>query len=300
MKCLIINNPVSGHSKTEEQIAEIVEALKTKYETVDIVSTTETITATNISTENLGKYEVYVVLGGDGTFNEMLRGIAGKENRPLVGYIPSGTVNDFALCNKIPFNYKKAVDVILNGRIVPKSCMFINGIPADYVICAGMFSCSSYVADNSFKKKIGKLAYYHAIFFKDEGRHGERVEVTLPETGESFSALCTFIAGLNNSSIGGLRVTKQDFGNEDQFYFFMARRKKGFFPFAATLFAMLRVYIVKVDRIPRDTKHLVIRKVTKASVKTLSNTQWNVDGERGPRGDAEITYKQDQFSLFVP
>ncbi|MDR3263749.1 MAG: hypothetical protein LBT30_05505 [Clostridiales bacterium] len=297
MKCLIINNPVSGHSKSPAEIEEIVNRLKTKYETVDLKETLENVTSENIACENIGKYDVFVVLGGDGTFNEMLRGIVGKPDRPVVGYIPSGTVNDFARSNKIPLTYKEAVEVILNGKTKLKSTMFINGIPACYLIGAGMFTSSSYTAKNEVKRKIGKLAYYLEILFHDKGRHGEQLEITLD--GEKHNSLYTFVAGLNNAHIGGLLVTKQYNDNKDFFYVLLSKRKKGFFPLIVSLLAMVRTYLKKIENI-KDTKHIVIRKVNSMSVKSLTNTPWNIDGERGPVGDAEITYQQNTFEIFVP
>lgn len=42
------------------------------------------------------KYDCVVFSGGDGSFNEVLRGIGDMEKLPLLGYIPGGTANDIA------------------------------------------------------------------------------------------------------------------------------------------------------------------------------------------------------------
>ena len=47
-----------------------------------------------------------IVLGGDGTFNDITCGIAAMDKRPILGYIPTGTVNDIARNLKISKNYK--------------------------------------------------------------------------------------------------------------------------------------------------------------------------------------------------
>jgi diacylglycerol kinase (ATP) len=294
---LIINNPVSGHSKKPEEIREITEKLKTKYDVVDVCSTTETLNAEEISQKNSDIYDLFVVLGGDGTFNETLRGVAGKEKRPTIGYIPCGTVNDFARSNGIPFNYKEAVEVILDGKIVSKSAMFINGIPSAYLVGAGIFTCVSYTANQNLKRKIGKLAYYLDILFRDKGRHGEQLEITLDDN-ETHKSLYSFVAGLNNSYVGGLHLSHLSFDNDDSFYAVLAKRKKGVFNLIISLFSMLRAYIKKVENV-EDTKHIVVRRVNKMSVKSLSNTVWNIDGEKGPEGNAEITYKKDQFEIIL-
>ena len=53
-----------------------------------------------------------VVMGGDGTINEVLNGIVFSENVTL-GYIPIGSSNDFARGMGIPKKLEKALDVVL-------------------------------------------------------------------------------------------------------------------------------------------------------------------------------------------
>ena len=40
-------------------------------------------------------YDLLIAAGGDGTLNEVVNGIAEQPNRPKLGIIPMGTVNDF-------------------------------------------------------------------------------------------------------------------------------------------------------------------------------------------------------------
>ncbi|MDR2047530.1 MAG: hypothetical protein LBP79_06530 [Clostridiales bacterium] len=297
MNCLIINNPVSGHSKTEREIQIITEKLKTKFAPVDVQTTTETLTAQIISENNVGKYGLFVVLGGDGTFNEVLRGVAGRDRRPLIGYIPSGTVNDFARTEGIPLDYKEATDAIINGEPKPRGAMFINGIPAAYLVAAGMFTCVSYTTDQNRKRKIGKLAYYIEVLFRDSGRHGISLETEID--GEKHSGLFTFVAALHNEHIGGMHVSRAKLENGDPFYLILAKRKKGIFGLFASLCSMANVYAKKIEN-AKNTKRIVVKKTDGATLKALSEIQWNIDGEKGPAGDAVITYKPNQFELVLP
>ena len=56
---------------------------------------------------------VIVVLGGDGTLNEVINGITRPEN-VVLGYIPTGSSNDFARSLKIPADPWKALDLVLH------------------------------------------------------------------------------------------------------------------------------------------------------------------------------------------
>ena len=62
-----------------------------------------------------------VALGGDGTVNEIINGITDFEHTKL-GYIPTGSSNDFARSMKIPTNTRKA----LHNIIFNKQCKEID------------------------------------------------------------------------------------------------------------------------------------------------------------------------------
>ena len=57
-----------------------------------------------------------VAVGGDGTVNEIARGIIGTEC--LLGIIPTGSGNGLARHLKLPFSLKKALNCIANGRFI--------------------------------------------------------------------------------------------------------------------------------------------------------------------------------------
>ena len=57
-----------------------------------------------------------LVIGGDGTMNEVLNGICYPDYVTL-GLIPSGSGNDFAKAAGIPKDPQKALDLILSGKI---------------------------------------------------------------------------------------------------------------------------------------------------------------------------------------
>ena len=59
-----------------------------------------------------GQEHRIVVLGGDGTVNEVVNGIR-EPGKVTLGYIPIGSSNDFARGLKIPKDPEKALDIIL-------------------------------------------------------------------------------------------------------------------------------------------------------------------------------------------
>jgi diacylglycerol kinase (ATP) len=60
-----------------------------------------------------------IVLGGDGTVNEVVNGLltAGQDYMPSVGIIPSGSSNDFSKSLGIPQHLQEACRVIVEGKV---------------------------------------------------------------------------------------------------------------------------------------------------------------------------------------
>lgn len=111
-----------------------------------------------------------IVLGGDGTVNEMMQGIS-DPSRLLLGYIPTGSSNDLARDLKIPKDPLKALHRILHsekptsmdlGNVTYSDgktrCFFVScGIGYDAAICEE--TNRSVLKDVLNRMGFGKLTY---------------------------------------------------------------------------------------------------------------------------------------------
>lgn len=61
------------------------------------------------------KYDIVVAVGGDGTVNEVAKGLVGSDTK--FGIIPVGSGNGLARHLKIPMSYTKAAEVILEENV---------------------------------------------------------------------------------------------------------------------------------------------------------------------------------------
>ena len=113
----IIYNPTSGKEMFKRALPDVLIKLeKAGYET-SAYATERAGDATKEAERALEQeYDLLIVAGGDGTLNEVVNGIAEQPNRPKLGIIPMGTVNDFGRALHLPSNIMKAVDVIVNGH----------------------------------------------------------------------------------------------------------------------------------------------------------------------------------------
>ena len=106
-----IINPISGTDK-KKNIHSIIDEYfdKSKYN-IDICSTELPEHATHLSMEaSILKYDVVVAVGGDGTINEVGKGLVNSDT--LLGVIPMGSGNGFASHLKIPKDISEALSVI--------------------------------------------------------------------------------------------------------------------------------------------------------------------------------------------
>ena len=160
-----------------------------------------------------------VVVGGDGTINEVLNGIH-DFHRIRFGVIPTGSANDFARGLNLPSKTEEALEQILSsdgsfrmdlGKVTyktggsEKEYLFgiSSGVGMDAIVCKKV--------QESFQKKLlnklhlGNIAYVlmtvQTLFFM------EQYEVTItdahvPEVNRHFSDLI-FLAGMNCPAEGG-------------------------------------------------------------------------------------------------
>ncbi len=81
------------------------------------------------------------------------------ESRPVCGYIPTGTVNDFARGLKLPTRVRNAAKTAVADKIKPMDIGLMNGEVFTYVAAFGAFTSVSYETPQAFKNLLGRAAY---------------------------------------------------------------------------------------------------------------------------------------------
>ena len=118
---------------------------------------------------------VVIAAGGDGTLNEVVRGLAGSKT--LLGVLPAGTMNVFAREMGIPFDsLERAFLVIERGFVRDVDLFEANGAP--FVQMAGVGFDAMVIEETTWeaKKMLGPLAYLLAAV-KVLGEEPPKLEV---------------------------------------------------------------------------------------------------------------------------
>lgn len=106
-----------------------------------------------------GCYDILVCSGGDGTLNEVIQGCMASKTRCDIGYIPSGSTNDFARGLGIPKEPEEAVDCILHGEPMRCDVGCFNEKYFTYIAAFGAFTEISYQTPQQYKNVLGHAAY---------------------------------------------------------------------------------------------------------------------------------------------
>ena len=95
-KMMLIVNPVAGRQDAKKNLAELVQIFTAAGAMVTVFITGKAGDATDFAAKYGSDYDIIVCSGGDGTMNETVAGMVRGGVSAPVGYLPSGSYNDFA------------------------------------------------------------------------------------------------------------------------------------------------------------------------------------------------------------
>lgn len=196
----IIVNVNAGNDKGKSALKTVETILIGKQIPYQVHKTCRPGNATKIAAELNKKDDTHIiVLGGDGTYNEVLNGISNFATITL-GFIPCGTGNDYIKAINIPLDVKKALDIILQGNIEHTDFLQIGekraincagaGMDVDVLERYGQMKCFS-----------GKLKYYLSLIDVLLHLSFHKMKVTI--NGETYEKSVFMIAVANGTCIGG-------------------------------------------------------------------------------------------------
>lgn len=154
-KALFIINPISG-GKKKDGVPELIEQhLDLKLFKPTIVFSDGVAHAKQIAKEAIGKFDVAVAVGGDGTINEVASSIVGSDI--ALGIVPFGSGNGLARFLKIPLDTRKAIQNLGTGKVVAIDSATLNGKP--FFNMAGMGFDAHIAEVFSHTEKRGFISY---------------------------------------------------------------------------------------------------------------------------------------------
>lgn len=272
-KLYLVVNPCAGKIRAPRVLFDIVQAFSRDDYEVTVHLTRSAGDAERMVAQNAAQYDLIVFSGGDGTLNEVVSGVVKSQSGTPIGYIPSGTTNDFATSLKIPLNIEDACKKIIKGTPTCIDIGNMGGRYFAYTASFGVFTESSYNVPQATKNKLGYFAYLLEGLKDISNLHKPYYlklkcdEVTI-EDNFIFGAVC------NATSVGGfIKLDNVNVNFND---------------------GLFEVLLIKTPQTPMDTQRIVTKIITKQfdddsmyffrtshiTVETEDTLRWSLDGER--------------------
>ena len=285
-KCVVLYNKHSGKKVKKDFLEEFEKILKeNKYE-VEILFSKYRGHIIDIVESLDDSIDLVISIGGDGTFNESMRGNFKRKKRLVLAHIPLGTTNDVGKMlgyGKDPINNLK---LLMSGVTRKMDICTINGVPFIYVAGFGKFMNIPYETSRKTKKRFGYLAYVMNAtknFFKFTKMHDINYEVN----GETYSGLYSFLFISNATRIAGIKIfdsIKLDDGKVEVIFCTLKKRRD-------IIKALLRVRKTDVSHVPGVYFYSCDN--LKIKVNDEKELPWCLDGEKCDFSNGEFEIKVD-------
>lgn len=293
-KMLFIFNPKSGKGKIKNALFDIVERFTRADYDVTVYPTAAAGDCTKKTVSSAADFDVVVISGGDGTLNEAISGMTSLPiaSRRPIGYIPAGTMNDFASTNNISSSPLDAVDDIINNKPFSYDIGMFNGKRFLYVAAFGAFTDVAYATPQFNKNIFGPAAYFFEGIKSLPKIKGIDVSITT-DTGESVHTTASLVLIMNSTSVAGIEFGKfYDIDTADGKFEIVV------IDHGVSLFNLPTI-ISSVKNGKTSINGIKLMSASSAIIKTGEPEKWTLDGEYGGETDyAEFSVSHNAVQFF--
>ena len=293
-RLLFIYNPHAGKELLKPKLSDIIDIfVKAGYEVVAYPTQSYRDAYRKVSEYDSDEYDLVVCSGGDGTIDEVVTGMMQRDKREPIGYIPTGTTNDFANSLHIPKGLLRAADNAVDGTLFPCDVGKFNDDIFVYIAAFGLFTDVSYQTKQEMKNVLGHLAYVLEGTKRLFNVPSYRIKVT--HDGETLEDEFIFGMVTNSRSVGGFRnmIGKQVVFDDGLFEVTLIKTPKNPLALQEIVASLL------IEQV--DTKHMYSFKTGRITFESLEEIPWTLDGEFGGAHD-EVTVENlnRQLRIMVP
>ena len=272
-KCVVIYNKHSGKKVKKDFLEEFEKILRENDYEPTIKYSKYKGHIVEIVKKLSDKTNLVISIGGDGTFNESMRGNFKREKRLVLAHIPLGTTNDVGKMFGYGKDPIKNLKLLMSGVQKKMDICTINKEPFIYVAGFGKFMNIPYDTSRKTKKKFGYLAYVmNAVknFFMFTKLH----DVTYEINGEKYSGLYSFLVITNATRIAGIKIFDDIKLDDNQFEILFCNIKKR----RDIIKSLIRIRKTDISHVPGFYFH------SSNNLKIIVNDEkslpWCLDGEK--------------------
>lgn len=293
-KLFFIYNPNAGKGLLKTKLSDVVDIfVKAGYE-VTIYPTQSYRDAYKKVVHMDDNYDRIVCAGGDGTLDEVVTGMMkrDKKKRIPIGYIPTGTTNDFANSLHISRDILEATDTTVHGEEFACDVGRFNQDVFVYVAAFGLFTDVSYQTDQKLKNILGHSAYVLEGVKRLLNIPSYHIKVTYGEEVIEDEFMIGMVT--NSKSVAGFQNIKgKDVQFDDgEFEVTLIKRPKNPLELQEIVAALL------IEK--NDTKHMYTFKASEITFESKEEIPWTLDGEFGGQHEVvTILNKKQALQIMV-
>lgn len=275
-KMLFIFNPNSGKAQLKNSLLKIIQIFSNADYEVTVYPTKAALDGYEKIKACEGLYDIIVCSGGDGTLNEIVSAVMTyKDVKPPIGYIPSGSTNDFAKSLGIPSDKVRAAYNVIRGERFACDIGIANDSRYfNYVAAFGAFTDVAYETPQDLKNMFGHQAYV----IEGAKRLLNLKACPMKVSSSQFCVEDNFVYGMvsNASSVGGMKGLIGD-GVDFQdgvFEVTLIREIKNAIDFQQLVNAFVTQKL--------DSCNMIYSfKTNDITFESTENVKWTLDGEYG-------------------
>ena len=293
-KMLFIYNPNAGKGSLKAKLSDVLDIMvKAGYELV--VYPTQSYKDAYRKVVHMEKdFDMIVCSGGDGTLDEVVTGMMkrDKEDRIPIGYIPTGTTNDFASSLHISRDIMEAADTTVHGKPFACDVGRFNKDIFVYVAAFGLFTDVPYQTDQKLKNALGHAAYV----LEGAKRLSNIPSYHIKIMTEDRVIEDDFMIGMitNSKSVAGFRsIMGKDVKFDDgEFEVTLIKKPKSLIGLQEIIAALL------IENF--DTKHMYTFKAKEITLESKEEIPWTLDGEFGGQHEkVHIINKKQALQIMI-
>ena len=272
-RLLLIMNPCAGKGGAKHFLFDLCNGLCAQQFHVEVCITQRKQHACDYIMEHGDTYDQIVCLGGDGTWNEVITGTMHLHRKPILAYLPTGTVNDFANTLNLSKDPIKVLEAIEKSKPEPIDIGQFNQRYFTYVAAFGMFTEISYSTPQSNKNILGKVAYF--LEGIKQLAHITYYSLQLQTSMQNIEGDFIFGCITNTRYLGGFQSLTKDYAHLDDGLFEVLLIKM------PNNLLDLQIIIASLLKREINTDWMIFLKTNYIKIDSTSSIPWTLDGEDG-------------------
>lgn len=294
-KVKVICNPSSGWQNTQRKVDQLCSMLINEGYIVGKYNTSAKDNAMHETIKTCKEeWDLIIAFGGDGTINEIVKGIIKGGRKIPVAILASGTVNDFANYMRIPRDVEEFFQMIKKERTIDVDLGKVNDEYFINVAASGLLTDIGYKVPSEIKAIFGKMAYY--IEGLKEIPRSKIQPIQLSFKSEEFSGQESVLLYLisNTASIGGFKRIAPDADVQDGYLDVVIIKKS-----EVQDLAQIFINIFRGEHI--NHPNVIYFKTKKITVESEEeDITIDIDGEYGGKLPATYEVIPSAFRIILP